>query len=94
MSVVGSRCGVAPVVPPPAPARTGGVALEPLPRCLPAFAWVMAPWVLVLAGRRICVVAQHVPPLVRLVRAVRARNLWTAAEATGTQRSHSAPWTS
>lgn len=54
------------------------MGVEPLPLCLLRLLPVFAPWGLVLVGRRICVVAQRLPPAVRLVRAVqehRARRI-------------------
>jgi hypothetical protein len=43
---------------------------------LPVFLQVLAPWTVVLAGRRVCLLAQRIPPLVRLVRLiVRRREL-------------------
>ena len=51
--------------PPPA------VAVAPLWRSA-RLLWVMLPWLLVVLGRGLCLVAQRVPPLVWLVRAVAA----------------------
>lgn len=49
---------------------------------LPPFLRILAPWVLVLAGRRVCLLAQRVPALVGLVRlVVRVRERRRAARA-------------
>ena len=51
--------------------REAGVRVEPLLSCVGLLLPILLPWVLVVVGRGICVVAQRVPPLVWLVRAVR-----------------------
>lgn len=48
----------------------GRVGLEPARRVLPGFLRILAPWSVVVVGRRVCLVAQRVPALVRLVRGV------------------------
>jgi hypothetical protein len=49
------------------------VTVEPVTRSLLPLLRVFAPWTLVVVGRRVCLGAQRVPPLVRLVRFVRER---------------------
>ncbi len=46
------------------------MVLTPLRYALPGFLVVATPWAGVLLGRRVCLVAQRVPALVWLVRAV------------------------
>jgi hypothetical protein len=48
------------------------VRTAPLPRVLLQLLVPAALWALVVVGRRICLVAQRLPPAVRLVRALRA----------------------
>lgn len=52
--------------------------LAPARTWLPAFGRVLLPWLVVLAGRRVCLLAQRVPPLVLLVRVLRGRRNATA----------------
>ena len=63
------------------------VRVEPpsvLVRLLPRLLLVLVPWEVVRAGRVVCLVAQRVPPLVRLVRALRNRgSARTAARVVG-----------
>ena len=56
--------------PPRQAAARRGVTLDSVGGWLPPFLRVLAPWVLVLAGRRVCLLAQRVPALVRLGRLV------------------------
>ena len=51
--------------------RRPGVRAEPLSSCVGRLLPIMLPWLLVVVGRGICLVAQRVPPLVWLVRTVR-----------------------
>ena len=67
----------------------GPVRLAPAGSWLPAFTRVLLPWLVVLAGRRVCLLAQRVPPLVRLVRVLRRRRN-TAAQALERARDRSA----
>jgi len=46
------------------------VTLDSVGGWLPPFLRILAPWVLVLAGRRLCLLAQRVPPVVRVVRLI------------------------
>ena len=50
--------------------RLDRVGVESLHRSLPRLLSLFAPWALVVLGRRVCLVAQRVPALVRLVGAV------------------------
>lgn len=56
---------------PPSASRGAGVRVEPLASCVGRLLPILLPWLLVVVGRGVCVVAQRVPPLVWLVRAVR-----------------------
>lgn len=47
------------------------VRVVPLRRCLLLMFVALLPWLLVVVGRGICLTAQRVPPLVRLVRRLR-----------------------
>ncbi len=55
----------------PSASRGAGVRVEPLVGCVGRLLPILLPWLLVVVGRGICLVAQRVPPLVWLVRAVR-----------------------
>ncbi len=62
------------------------VAVVPLRRCLPPLLPLLAASALVALGRRVCLLAQRLPPLVLLVRRVRE-----ALEARASRReAHSA----
>jgi len=56
----------------PQPGRHA-VGLDPLARVLPVFLQILAPWAVILAGRQVCLLAQRIPPLVRLVRLIARR---------------------
>jgi hypothetical protein len=47
------------------------VGVVPLRACLLPLLPAVVPWLLVVVGRAVCLVAQRVPPLVHLVQVVR-----------------------
>jgi hypothetical protein len=63
----------------PVPAAVRPAPLLPL---LARFLFIAAPWAVVVTGRAVCLLAQHVPALVWLVRAVYR---WKDARAAGVQ---------
>ena len=70
----GSSAGTARTMsaPPSAPGPASRpVAPVPLRRCLVPLLVALVPWLVVVLGRGLCLVAQRIPPLVRLVRLAR-----------------------
>ena len=71
--------------------RVDAVAVEPLWRCARLLV-ILLPWLFVLVGRRVCVVAQRVPPLVWVVHSIvvllQARRSARAARAWYERSSH------
>ena len=92
---VASAAYAGPVLPTPARLALGvrpGVGVSPLRECA-RLLWVLVPWVLVVVtGRAVCLVAQRIPPLVRLVRwvvrALEARRSARAATARDEPAGH------
>lgn len=60
-----------PMTTPPPHGPAACVRVVPLHRCLLVLLLVLVPWSAVVLGRAVCLVAQRVPPLVHVVRAVR-----------------------
>jgi hypothetical protein len=54
-----------------APSPSRRVAPVPLRRCLVPMLVALVPWLVVVLGRGLCLAAQRIPPLVRLVRFAR-----------------------